>query len=74
MHFGSLGFEIVAGNCALMVVVGMQGTHPDGNLQNVSVGEHIAWWGFDGNMAPWFEGHICVMSSVVEVCAIFADC
>ena len=42
VHFGSQSFAIVAGNCALVVVLGMQGTHSDGNLQGVSVGEHIA--------------------------------
>ena len=70
MHFGSLGFVIVAGNCALVVVLGMQGTHSDGNLQNVGGGEHIAYWGLDGNMAPRFVEHICA-ASLVEV---YANC
>ena len=68
VHVGSLSFAIVAGNCVLVAVLGMWGTHSDGNLQNVGGGEHIAYWGLDGNMAPRFAEHRYAVS-LVEVCA-----
>ena len=68
VHVGSLSFAIVAGNCALVAVLGMWGTHSDGNLQNVGAGEHIAYWGLDGNMAPRVAEHRYAVS-LVEVCA-----